>query len=518
MLDTPDYQRRRDPAGGGDPAGNGAGQRTTDADRWAGNGAGQRTTGADRWAGNGAGQRAGATRRTYRVHRARRRPRPVVVVALLAGLVVAASVALLSAAAPTTNDPRVAHAPLGPPPPAVPHPAVSISQAALARAADNAALELAGSGDGSPIAWFPNWGLWGNHNAPPGARVNWGSPYWWQSALDLRALIRYLEVTHNTNPAYQQIIEQTFVQNVNRPGTPVPANFANKFMDDTGWWGLAWLEAARYELDVRGDIVLAAQYLKVAEWDAGYLWNGPHYCRQPGIEWQIGSPPDTITNAEFAALAGELAYFLKQPGPLQDTAAARRWQILWWLRATRLINVRTGHVWDRFDSSCHDVGGALVYTEGEVADALVQMGLATGRRAYFSQAQRFIQYTFSPAAGMLHDGVLQQPCEAQAQRCLNSTWMADSTVYKGLFVDAVADWQTVTHSHIYDDFLRRQGQAVAETAASNGSQLTSCQTPHDCQIGFYWARAVPPADGPAVTPGTQMSGLAALTDALSASG
>lgn len=445
------------------------------------------------------------------------------VLALLAAAALAAGVALLSSQPATSADPPGArHVAQLPPPANTPLPAVSISQPAIAHAASNAALELAGSGDGSPIRWFPGWGLWGNHNAPPGARVNWGSPYWWQSALDLRSMIRYLEATHDANPIYQQIIQQTYQQNVNRPGTPVPINFGNKFMDDTGWWGLAWLEAARYELSVQGNATLAARYLKVAEWDANYLWNGPHVCHQQGIEWQLGAPPDTITNAEFIALAGQLGYFLRQPGPLQDTAAAnawtmRGWQILWWLRHTHLANVSTGHVWDSLDSSCNKIGGALVYTEGEMAAGLVQMGLATGQRFYFTQAQHFIQFAFMSRSKMLSGGVLQQPCEAQQSRCLGSNWLADSTVYKGLFVDAVADWQTATHSHIYDDWLRRQAQAVIQTAASNGTQLANCQTPSDCQIGFYWARAVPPSAQPPVTPGTQMSGLSALTDALGAS-
>ena len=397
-------------------------------------------------------------------------------------------------------------------PPAKPVPAN------VAHAAANAATELAGSGDSSFVGWLPNWGLWGNHNAPPGARVNWGSPYWWQSALELRTLIRYLETTRDSKPLYQRVILQTFQRNVRRPGTPVPLNFTNRFMDDTAWWGLAWLEAARYELSVRGDQALATRFLKVAEWTAAYVWTRPRSCHHL-IRWETGFPPDTITNAEFIALAGELSYFLEQPGPFQDTAAAsawtsRGWQILWLLRHVNLANVHTGHVYDGYNFSCKIVGGSLVYTEGEMADALVQMGLATGRPFYFVQARRFINYALQPKSKMIAGGVLQQPCEAETRRCLNLLSVHDSTVYKGLFVDAVADWEAATGSHVYDDFLRRQSQAVIH-AASDGTRLTSCQTPHDCQFTFYWARpAPPPSSGLAVVPGMQDSGLSVLTDEL----
>jgi hypothetical protein len=303
----------------------------------------------------------------------------------------------------------------------------------------------------------------------------------------------------------------------------MPINFGNEFNDDTLWWGLAWLEAARYELGVRHNTSLAARYLSVAEWDANRAWYRPRPCGQQGLEWEVGFPADTITNTEFVALAGELGYTLQQRGPFQDRAAAlkwigRGWQILFWLRYTHLINIHTGHVWNGYNASCKKTGGALPYTEGETADALVQMGLATGQyHLYFRLAQRFLEYTFSPHAKMLHRGVLQEPCESESDGCLNAKRVSDSAAWKAMFVDAVADWQQATGSTLYDQFLTEQAYAVIDHAASDGSWLTPCQTPHDCQIGFYWAKPVPPAETTLpLSPGSQDSGLSALTDALSA--
>jgi hypothetical protein len=398
----------------------------------------------------------------------------------------------------------------------LPTPKVSISEAA-----SNAAQELAGSGDDSTIAWSPFWGMWGKRDAPPRAERGWNSPYWWQTALDLRALIRYLDQSRNPSPVYQHIIEQTFVLNVRRPGTRMPMNFGNEFMDDTLWWGLAWLEAAHYELNVRHDTPLAARYLSVAEWDANYAWNQPRSCHQQGIEWQTGFPADTITNAEFVSLAGELAYTLERAGPFQDRSAAKRWiwrgwQIMFWLGWTHLINVHTGHVWNGYDGNCDKSGGALPYTVGETAEAFVQMGLATGLPKFFKIAQRFLEYGFSPYSKILYHGVVQEPCETEPDRCLSGKRLSDSTAWKTMFVDAVADWQQATGSTLYDRFLTDQAHAVIDHAASNGSSLTGCQTPNDCQIGFYWAQPVPPGTTTLpVSPGTQDSGLSALTDALS---
>jgi hypothetical protein len=87
-----------------------------------------------------------------------------------------------------------------------------------------------------------------------------------------------------------------------------------------------------------------------------------------------------------------------------------------------------------------------------------------------------------------------------------------------VFVDAVADWQAATGSRRYDAFLIKQAQAIIDHSASNGAQVTACQTPHECQLGFYWSRKVPPGHTIlAVGPGPQESALSALTDALSVS-
>ena len=79
-------------------------------------------------------------------------------------------------------------------------------------------------------------------------------------------------------------------------------------------------------------------------------------------------------------------------------------------------------------------------------------------------------------------------------------------------------------SHPASDELRPSGHPHHRLAemigvlvlitASVGS-ATHCQTAHACQIDFYWSRRVSPARLPVqLTPGSQQSGLAALTGAL----
>jgi hypothetical protein len=384
-----------------------------------------------------------------------------------------------------------------------------LSTLALPAAAANAARELLGSGDGSIVSWSSATGLWGESN--PAA--------WWQSALDLYALVRYLEQANNTQAQYQQVIETTFARNVSLPGTNMPRNFANEYMDDTAWWGLAWLEAARYELRYQHDVAEARRFFAVAEWDANYIYSSPRPCHQLGIEWQVDYPPDTITNAQFVALAAQLSSVTSTPGPLYDPTQSQVWlgdaqRELGWLQASGLVNVRSGVVRDGFNGHCRPVGGALTYTEGEMAEALVRMGQASGYRGYYSEAAAFIDRVLSRRAQMVSGGVLQEPCEARRGLCAVGDRALDSSVYKGLFLNAMADWSVATGATTYDRFLIDQARAVLSNAASDGRTLSSCQTPHDCQIGFYWSRRVNPTVAPMpVSAGTQASGLSALVDA-----
>lgn len=462
--------------------------------------------------------------------RARRRlsvPRPAV--ALLAILVaaVAGAIGVWQAAPLQASNGgfvgvlrRGAGSPLArlPPPPLAP--TVSLARGArlsarLGRAAANAAHELAGSGDHSAVGWDPGSGLWTREYRPIGVARGWRAPWWWQSALALGSLTRYLTQTRDDAPFYRALIADTYAAGVRMPGTDSPHDFANQFMDDTAWWGIAWLQAARYELVVVHDVATARRYLAVAEWDARHIERSPRACG--GIEWQVRYPTDTITNAEFISLTARLAQVLDGPGPLHDPVAARGWlsdgtRALAWLERSGLIHPGRGTVADAMTARCRVVGGPVDYTEGEVADALVQIGRASGEFVYLDQAAAFINRVLDPSLGMLGGGILQQPCESANGLCAQNPHAYDSAAYKGLFVASVLDWSQATGATTYDGFLEQQASAVLANSAGNGFVRSSCATPERCQLGFYWSRRVPPSRLPILdTAGTQESGLTALT-------
>lgn len=394
-------------------------------------------------------------------------------------------------------------------------------QALLARAANNAARELAGSGDNSRVSWTPKVGLWARMFVPADVSSNWRAPIWWQSAIALDMMVRYLTVAHDTQPEFEALIQRTWQMGIRMPHTHSPRNFANMFMDDTAWWALAWLDTSHYELAIRHNVRLARRDERLAATDAAFIYNRPRPCRTQGIEWQADYPPDTITNAEFVALAAQLARIQRAPGPLSDPAQGRMWlgrakTILGWLESSGLVHLSAGIVRDRYNGRCRPTGGPLTYTQGEMAEALTQLGLATGDVRYFNQATRFIDRVLSPSFGVWKDGVLREWCEAGKRLCGGEPHAYDAEAYKGLFVQGVSDWTQATGSRAYDGFLSAQAQAVLANASSDGKSLTPCtRSAHDCQLGFYWARRLPPSRQPILaTAGSQESGLAALTAAL----
>lgn len=373
--------------------------------------------------------------------------------------------------------------------------------------------ELLG-GDGSQVGWSPSLAQWGG---TIGA-------HWWQSALAVLALVQYMERTDSHNQAIQHVLLATYRRGVRVPGGFVarfnPAShrkyyFLNQYMDDTVWWGLAWLNASQYELYYRQNVKLAADFLQVAEKVASYVAS-KRQCG--GIIWQLGSPTGTITNAEYVALTAELAQYRRTSSTFHNPGLALRWladarSTLNWLQHTGLVNLGAGTVKDRLASGgCHTIlGGPLAYTEGEMADALVQMGNALNDPSYYRVAARFLRYVLYPAHGFLSHGVLLEHCEAVSE-CNGSVRRDDVTAFKGIFVQAVADWGAATGSHEFLPFLRKQGEAVIHRALVSGQRDGLCTSRHNCRFAFSWIRPFGQTPTPErlVTVGTQESAVVPL--------
>lgn len=362
--------------------------------------------------------------------------------------------------------------------------------------------ELLGSGDHSPIAWNPKAGLWGGGN----------TFYWWQSALAITTMVRYAERVHSTARVYQRILLQTYKRNVHGSRW----QFANPYMDDTGWWGLAWLAASQYELYYRHDRRDASRFLSTAEWEARYVAAQPKVCG--GIEWSVGNPPNVVTNAVFIALTAQLSRY-RSAGVFYNPSLAASWLSdaqgsLSWLETSGLVNLQRGRVTDSLNSACKPTGGTLTYTEGEVAEALTQMAGTVNDSTYYGQAEAFLNYTISPVSGLTSGGILQEHCEATVGACGHVQFPLDLPAYKGIFVSAMSDWASATRSTTFNAFLRTQARAIIANAIRGPhNDVTHCASPRTCQFSFHWTGERDPTPL-GITLGGQESALDTLTAVL----
>jgi hypothetical protein len=232
----------------------------------------------------------------------------------------------------------------------------------------------------------------------------------------------------------------------------------------------------------------------------------------------IGAPPDVATNAEYTALAAGLGAYLRSPGPLGDQRQATYWiaqalRDVAWMVHVRLLNIRAGMVMDRLQPGCHGpTGGAITYTQGEVAEALVALGNATHRPSFYRQAERFLRYALSARSHLTSHGILIEHCELRPGGCLSMPNPLDIPAYKGVFVDAASDWSAATGSTEFLGFLGQQAHSLLEANAVPGR----CQadTAGGCRFAFDWRGAGSGGLADAITIGSQESALDALTAAI----
>jgi hypothetical protein len=192
--------------------------------------------------------------------------------------------------------------------------------------------------------------------------------------------------------------------------------------------------------------------------------------------------------------------------------------------------MQAGRVHDHLTHSCHLVGGPLTYTEGQTADALLQMGNALHQPSYYDQAERFLSFIANRRASNMDTpaGVLQEQCESLRSRCVPAKeargnlagtpveGFLDQLVYKGIVAGALDDYVQATGSPRYEAYLRKQATAVIYNAIANGrGRPANCAAPTSCQFAFHWGWPLDRGRRPIVTTATQMSALAALTGALS---
>jgi predicted alpha-1,6-mannanase (GH76 family) len=306
----------------------------------------------------------------------------------------------------------------------------------------------------------------------------WWPSSWWNSAAALTAL-----VDHGDH-RYDWLVARTFDQNkgtfpAGQRGTdPIEGNFESRAVDDSAWWGLAWVAA----YDHTGD----RRYLAMATTIAGYVhryWD-PATCGG-GVWWDRER---TYKNAVTSGLYLRLAASVHRRTPGDTAWLARTRTAAAWYLGSGLVN-GANLVNDGLTRDCRNNGQTVwTYNQGLAIGGLVEAWRATGDGALLDAARRLADAALT---GLTRDGVLTESCDVGQSTCDDN-----QKQFKGIFSRYLADLAVVTGSSAYQAFAQRQADSIW---ARDRDPLN--------RIGQRWAGGSPNQ----LDWRTQASGLGALT-------
>jgi len=259
----------------------------------------------------------------------------------------------------------------------------------------------------------------------------WKTTNWWNAANALTAVIDYQLATGDDS--YEWIIANTYEKNIDAQG----GRFTNDYIDDTGWWALAWIRA----YDLTGD----PRYLETARFDADYMDDTWSDVCGGGVIWNIHNPyKNAVTNELFIKVTASLHNRI--PGDTHYLERAiRAWE---WFEASGMINSEN-LINDGLTDDCVNNGDVTwSYNQGIILGALTELYRATGDREYLERARELADA--STTSTYLHpNGVLTEPCEADGCG-------ADGPTFKGVYVRNLAELNSALPGRPYQAYLRKQ--------------------------------------------------------------
>jgi predicted alpha-1,6-mannanase (GH76 family) len=291
----------------------------------------------------------------------------------------------------------------------------------------------------------------------------WRTTGWWNAANALTAVIAYTQRTGDST--YHGVVGRTFMLARLRN-----RKFVNKFFDDNGWWGLAWVAA----YDLTGD----SRYLAAARTIFANMVTGWDDTCGGGVWWNTDRQyKNAITNELFLTLAARLHQRCAGDSVYLDWAR-REWD---WFTARGLIG-STGLINDGLTSECVNNGGLTwTYNQGVVLGGLAALHEITGEASYLHQAEAIAD----AALGTLvtapdHDtpGVLLE-CEELKTRPDD----ADRPQFKGVFMRNLYDLNLLSRRPAYSDFIRANARSIWDHNRNDKNQL-----------GLHWAGPFDQAD------------------------
>lgn len=303
---------------------------------------------------------------------------------------------------------------------------------------------------------------------------------WWHSAVATSALVGSAAATGDER--HLALVDDIYEDNKNKDSHGLGNQFRNDFIDDTGWWAMAWIDAYRSTHD--------AKYLNTAKVAADFMaqwWNTDNACgglywklEQVGGQWRGINHLSAISNSLY--LQVNSALFRETGEAKYLERAAQEWD---WFSGSGMID-SDGLVRDGVSkSTCTAGGGKYTYNQGVLISGLVEYYQVTGDASLLTTA-RTVADALTTSSTYSRDGILRDTCENNHLPSLTSNPFGyrcgnDGPVFKGPTVRGLAELSAVLPDKPYADYLRNQ----IDSAKQVGSRQAQVRQGADI-YGLRW--------------------------------